>query len=182
MSLKSELKNGAVVELRNGNRFIKIDDMFISGNGGFMLVKDYDDFLLFPSDSCFDVIKLNNVDTENQIHCIPATNVPLKNANNNKWTWTRPEPILNDKEREYLSAVIKPFRDRVMEIKRVVSVYRDFIVIKLNDDSVYLPFFEKGTITVYSDNRITWKIPGTIDTITHWMELPSLPEQCGTTK
>ena len=60
--------------------------------------------------------------------------------------------ILDDAEREYLSAVIKPFRDRVKHICRVwyitsSSEYQR-IYITLSDDSynIDLPFFKKETM------------------------------------
>jgi len=61
-------------------------------------------------------------------------------------------PILDDAERKYLSAFIKPFRDRVKHICKVwyitsSSEYQR-IYITLSDDSynIDLPFFEKETM------------------------------------
>ena len=66
------------------------------------------------------------------------------------------EKILNDAEKKYLSAVIKPFRDKVNFICKVnyynnpeVDVYKaQHIVIGLNDNSpeVVLPLFKAGTM------------------------------------
>ena len=66
------------------------------------------------------------------------------------------EEILNDAEKKYLSAVIKPFRDKVNFICKVnyyhnpeVDVYKaQHIVIGLNDNSpeVVLPLFKAGTM------------------------------------
>ena len=66
------------------------------------------------------------------------------------------EQILNDAEKKYLSAVIKPFRDKVNYICKVnyynnpeVDVYKvQHIVIGLNDNSpeVVLPLFKAGTM------------------------------------
>lgn len=58
--------------------------------------------------------------------------------------------ILDEKEKEYLSAVIKPFRDRVEYIKRVGGNW-EFIEITINDkyfyfDYINLPYFKKGTM------------------------------------
>lgn len=64
--------------------------------------------------------------------------------------------ILNDAEKKYLSAVIKPFRDKVNFICKVnyynnpeVDVHKaQHIVIGLNDNSpeVVLPLFKAGTM------------------------------------
>lgn len=61
------------------------------------------------------------------------------------------KPILDDAEREYLSAIIKPFRNKVVDIiKRGIGKH-EYIVIYYRDDIdigmqyMYFPFFEKGT-------------------------------------
>ena len=53
--------------------------------------------------------------------------------------------ILTEKENAYLSAVIKPFRDRVECVKKIVHK-REFLKIFLEDESVAFPYFEKGTM------------------------------------
>lgn len=59
-------------------------------------------------------------------------------------------PILNDVEKAYLSAVIKPFRKRIEYIEKTDNYYVDgkqFLSIGLvTDDHCYLPFFKKGTM------------------------------------
>lgn len=58
--------------------------------------------------------------------------------------------ILTDKEKAYLSAVIKPFRKRIEYIEKTDNYYVDgkqFLSIGLvTDDHCYLPFFKKGTM------------------------------------
>ena len=58
--------------------------------------------------------------------------------------------ILNEKEKEYLAAVIKPFRKRIEYIEKTDNYYVDgkqFLSIGLvTDDHCYLPFFKKGTM------------------------------------
>ena len=58
------------------------------------------------------------------------------------------EPILDDVEKEYLSAVIKPFRSRVKYIEKVVSLSgsAQFIRIGLCGDYMIFPYFEKGSM------------------------------------
>jgi len=58
-------------------------------------------------------------------------------------------PILDDVEKAYLSAVIKPFRKRIKYIKKIdfSSVNNDqFLCIALADDHCGLPNFKKGTM------------------------------------
>ena len=61
------------------------------------------------------------------------------------------EKILNDSEKKYLSAVIKPFRDRVEFICKLNSLERygfQCIDIRFTDESIdmELPIFESGTM------------------------------------
>lgn len=57
-------------------------------------------------------------------------------------------PILNEKEREYLSAVIRPWRDKVRYIYKADYTGGEEITIvtKEVDANIYFPFFEKGTM------------------------------------
>ena len=61
-----------------------------------------------------------------------------------------PKPILDKKEKEYLSNVIKPFRDRVKAIAKYDNGNSEFIVICCSNPldgfkvSMYFPTFGKG--------------------------------------
>lgn len=63
-----------------------------------------------------------------------------------------PKQILEEKEKEYLSAVIKPFRDRISYIVKCNELYGEYIEIDLRcysdetDERTMLPFFKKGTM------------------------------------
>lgn len=57
--------------------------------------------------------------------------------------------ILDDVEKRYLSAVIRPFRKRVdsiMKISDPLSYDKEYIFIKLDEDSFSLPYFKTGTM------------------------------------
>lgn len=58
--------------------------------------------------------------------------------------------ILTDKEKDYLSALIKPFRNEVECIEKVESYYGEnefiHITMKKDDDYCELPDFENGTM------------------------------------
>lgn len=53
--------------------------------------------------------------------------------------------ILTDKEKAYLSAVIKPFRERV-ECVRKMGFKKEFLKIYLKNETISFPFFTKGTM------------------------------------
>lgn len=63
-----------------------------------------------------------------------------------------PKPILDKKEKEYLSNVIKPFRDKVISIAKFYeeSIDNNFIEIEVNqsycNEYIDLPYFKKGTM------------------------------------
>ena len=57
------------------------------------------------------------------------------------------KPILDDAEKEYLSAVIRPFKDKVKYIRKRGTSRGEYIEIGiLNDSAIILPYFEKGTM------------------------------------
>lgn len=57
------------------------------------------------------------------------------------------EPILDDEEKEYLSAVIKPWREKVISIIKIRVNEDYFISIRLkNGEKVNLPWFKKDTM------------------------------------
>ena len=55
------------------------------------------------------------------------------------------EPILSKEEKEYLSAVIKPFRNKVISISKKSANYGEFIDIVIDEaEDIYLPYFKPG--------------------------------------
>ena len=75
--------------------------------------------------------------------------VPIANMVSAIFCWLdaeHKEPILDDAEREYLSAVIKPFRDKVEYITKKTLAYKEYIYIHIYADNIMLPRFKKGTM------------------------------------
>ena len=71
------------------------------------------------------------------------------------WWEEYKEPVLDEKEKEYLSAVIKPFRDRVVYIRKIEAGERNqYISIKVkrydyekeSHEYIYMPYFKKDTM------------------------------------
>ena len=57
------------------------------------------------------------------------------------------KPILDDEEKEYLNAVIRPFKNRISNIvKRNFDSEKSYIFIHINSESFYFPYFKKGTM------------------------------------
>ena len=90
---KEDIKNGAIVETRNGRRYLKVDDTLLrlDMSGRFTLLSGYTDYLYSKYAKKYDIIKcLNpkeNIFYKNACNC--AVN-DIKNINI-EWTWERKE-------------------------------------------------------------------------------------------
>lgn len=56
------------------------------------------------------------------------------------------QEILDEIEKEYLRAVIRPFRNRVNYIEKCGCHESEFIEIVVNEEVIELPFFKKNTM------------------------------------
>lgn len=55
--------------------------------------------------------------------------------------------ILDDEEKRYLKAVIRPFKDQVIRVSKMPARYKDeFIQIELKEELLSLPYFREGTM------------------------------------
>lgn len=139
---KSELKNGAIVELRNGDRCFKIDNTLIVLQRnttyifGWLSLKEYEDNLIYKGLKEFDIMKVDNDVMVGNEHCLNVISKVVY-----KWTWVReekPKRILTPKEYKYLKAVIEPVKDRVKCIRKRESLVDDdleFIRVFLNENN-----------------------------------------------
>ena len=64
-----------------------------------------------------------------------------------------PKPILDEKEKEYLSNVIKPFRDRIISIRKYkfnqdeyIGMYIKYYAETDENEMITLPVFKEGTM------------------------------------
>ena len=72
------------------------------------------------------------------------------------WWEEYKEPVLDEEEKKYLSAVIKPFRDQVIYIKKIdmylgCNKYCEYILGEISNkddvvDTFALPYFPKGSM------------------------------------
>lgn len=54
-------------------------------------------------------------------------------------------PILTEKEKEYLSAVIKPFKNKIKYISKEEYINdTEYLVIELGNDNINFPFFDRN--------------------------------------
>ncbi len=97
---------------------------------------------------CYKCI-FNNVRCDSYLNCCWVYNKDMfsdKFLNQEVEIEIKDEPILTDKEKEYLSNVVKPFRDNIEFIKKhkYLSTNQQFIHIILSDDNFLLPLFEEN--------------------------------------
>ena len=89
------------------------------------------------------LININNQDYEYAKEMIAEVKRLIKY----KTIYKREELILDEKEKEYLSNLIRPFRDEVQNIAKItVSIEKEYISICLNNDTVLLPNFKRNTM------------------------------------
>ena len=78
----------------------------------------------------------------------PETYEPYFNITKlNEFGYEELKELLTDKEKEYLSAVIRPFRDQIVYIAKNFTIFTNsqYIGIYIKDqDTTYLPMFPEG--------------------------------------
>lgn len=91
------------------------------------------------------VIYHNSIEIYRENFCLfsPACNAFTK--------WLEEEyvpDILTDKEKDYLSAIIKPFREEVERVYKICLKMdkREYLEISLKNGVISFPFFTKGTM------------------------------------
>ena len=163
---KSDLKNGCVVELRNGTKSIKIDNTLVNFyifndkiSCGWLKFDDYNEDLTFKKEyeeeKEWDIMKVNNSVVKEERYCFSAIHTAF-NTQKDTWTWVReekPKRILTPKEYNYLKAVIAPFRDRVAYIDKCNSL-DEFENIK-EDEQIRIWY--KGTDEYYYQDIILYE-------------------------
>lgn len=108
-----------------------------------------------------------NIDRGRNIYKLTDYGLVYRNYNQYRWKHSErferlmlgyyeitkiPKPILDEKEKEYLSNVIKPFRNRIAYIMKCEDFTGEYIEIDLKDycdeipDIVMFPYFKKGTM------------------------------------
>lgn len=61
-------------------------------------------------------------------------------------TYEIEQPILDKVEKRYLEGVLRPFKDRVIYIKKNQNKYGQWIFVDFEKDNFYLPYFQEDTM------------------------------------
>lgn len=132
---KSDLQDGDIVTLRNGLKYRKVGEK-IRTSYAIISLDCFTENLkcLWQGQKNIDVIKVERPTRYEAVY---------ERVEEDK------KEILDETEREYLKAVIKPFKKRVKFIRKTESnmlFEKELLLIQLNDDDLILPYFEKGTM------------------------------------
>ena len=136
-----EIKVGDLVKLRDDLEDGKIyDGIYYTTSRYFKGFKKIDEII---NDNAFIIYN----DDYEECFCYTKEMIAEVKRPLCKAIYKRKESILDDKEKEYLSNVIKPFRDRIKRIVKLpICEEKEFISINLKDDTSYLPNFKKDTM------------------------------------
>lgn len=132
---KHEIKNGNFVKCRNGSWFVVAEGNIIGEDSWDSLDNYEDDLRNTYGYEDLDIVAVSLADTFSSAdkHII----------------WSG-EDYLDKVEKEYLKAVVKPFRESVKSIEKCHNFKdtKEFICINLKGDEqpIYLPYFSKGTM------------------------------------
>lgn len=99
------------------------------------------------------ILEIDDVDIDKEGRSFSCYNVFFPDGANNFFTVHDLEEvkvILTAKEKEYLSNIIKPFRDKVEDIEKYsvcLGIPEEFIVISIkNSFSINLPYFKQNAL------------------------------------
>ena len=143
---KSKLKDFDIVELRNGDRFIKLHNILygpgdVNGQVDYDCInlKSYNENLLMKDRDYKnqDIMKVKQFDGDNTMISY-TRNFNVLHKLDNGWTWIRTEILLNDNERETIKNCLKILRglDRnYITVSR--KLYLDSICIEIQYSKEY---------------------------------------------
>lgn len=142
------LTHGIKIEvLKHKDSFYEGKEFFVQfPNGKFEIVGN-----LTISQLQSEIDKLSNEigNYHNKIHSMRDRNNHMKEQLKELMKEEKNKPILDEKEKEYLSVVIRPFKDKVECIRKLMSFNKnkEYISIRMKRESqIDLPFFERNTM------------------------------------
>lgn len=165
-TLKEQLTDNitTIVKLRNGKYHVLDDGFIYMGKEGVIPVeREYNDDLTNKNNTQLDIVKHSGLQKKsgNFIEELAWTAALMKTIDSNpikdsdiRWVWEREKEqkdILDKVEKEYLSAVIKPFRNKIDYImkRRTLKCDKDYIAISFlnNGEELFtLPYFKQDTM------------------------------------
>lgn len=137
-----ELKVGDLVKLRND-----LEDSKSYNGVYYRNFKRFNEFKTIEKILADGTIRINQDDENYYYYYSKEMIAEVKRPTKYETIYKREEPILDDIEKEYLSIVIRPFREKVKYIvKRNTLIEKEYIAINFKDNSGCLPDFKKNTM------------------------------------
>lgn len=149
--LDMEKYKGKTAVIKNGHIHVYLNDTVENANN-YRYELDIDNGYWWWSSSM-----LEKVEDKKHFKSLPRDFTGTIDVEKGFITNIAKKEILDEVEKEYLGAVIRPFKERIMHIALNEGINRDnvYVYIELNDsESIYLPYFKKGTM--YKNMKI-WK-------------------------
>ena len=133
-----ELKVGDLVKLR--------DDLEDGKKYGFEYYFKNMNFKEF--EPIKETLHHGEIATINNYHYTKEMIAEVKRPVKYETIYKREEPILDEKEKEYLGNVIRPFRDKIILISKRENERGQYIIINIlaRGEDIYLPYFKKNTM------------------------------------
>lgn len=139
-----ELKVGDLVKLRDGLEYgHEYNNYYFHENMYFIDFKQVED-------TFFDgnVIALYSNRDNRAYYYTKEMIAEVKRPTKYETIYKRKNPILDEKEKEYLGNLIRPFRDRIILISKRENERGQYIIINIlaRGEDIYLPYFKKNTM------------------------------------
>lgn len=156
MKLK-DLKTGDLVKTKDFICIIFNDEKIIVDilSGEYLSLSNFDNNLKYKdySDEIYDIIAVYKPAYIGD--SIRAIRRYLETKEEPNWTWKKDEYILDNEERRYLRNIIRPFREKVLYIRKENRLDLSFIRIECTgNEHIDLPFFREGD---YYKNMVNQK-------------------------
>ena len=124
---ESDLKTGRIVQLRNGDYYVVVNEIMYNKLGQDIVNNFYDTDLKHIHNRDLDIMKVYE--------------------NPEIVLWERPTEILNEQERKYLSALLKPFKYASRYVAKVPAGHDfEYLSFKIGEEGFKLPLFQKGAM------------------------------------
>lgn len=143
---KLDIKVGDLVKLRDDLKVDRIYGTYIFVEN--MKFKDFKKVIELTEDKAFKIEEKKDSELNEYYFYTKCMIAEVKRPCKYKTIYKREEPILDDKEKEYLSAVIKPYKVSGIKKRQVDNEEHIYIYVigKYYTDVIILPYFKKGTM------------------------------------
>lgn len=164
---KKDLKVGDRLYFHDGFKegfatLIRNDSVIFDNSGTIVSINNFSDDLEYIYNKRYNILRVERFEevTKGKGYQLITSDAMILNATSELYksvvVYKRPEkkiPLLDEKEKEYLSKVIEPFRDEVKHIVKESCIGEEFIAIEFKNDG-YLEFPNFKTNSMYKGMKL----------------------------